>query len=119
GTGLGGRVHDGTGSHADGRGPVGGGVGAHTQGSGQVQGAGAFLGGQVDVTAGGGKAVVVTQDGRTHDLHREVQVDDHAPDQEELLDVLGTEHRQVGADEVEEFGHHGEDAGEEIGRAHV
>src|SRR5699024_7468969 len=59
GIGLGGRVHDGTGSHADGPGPVEGGVCAHAQGSGQAQGADALLGGQVDVAAGGSKAVVV------------------------------------------------------------
>lgn len=77
---------------------------------------GAPLGGrQVAVAAGQGEPVLLADGGHADDLHPEVQVAHHAPDQGELLGVLLPVEGDVGAGEVQQLRHDGEHAVEVAG----
>ena len=70
---------------------------------------------EVAVAAGQREAVGLPLGLGAHDLDRQAEVGDHLPDQHELLVVLLAEDRDVGPDQAEQLGHHGEHAAEVAG----
>lgn len=75
----------------------------------------AAAGAEVDVPRAHGQAIHLALGGADDDVGGDVEVADHAADDDGLLDVLLAEVDAVGLDDVEQLGAHGGDAAEEDG----
>ncbi len=69
----------------------------------------------MDVAGAHGEAILLPDHGAQGDLRAQLQVRDHAPDQDRLLEVLAAEDRHVGASQAQELRHHGEHSPEVSG----
>ena len=90
------------------------GVASLLQGSRKDRRLGPFVGRKIGVPRAHGQPVRFPDNGRAHDLDREMEIANHAPDDGELLKVLFTKYGEIGLDDEEELCHHRAHAAEMV-----
>ena len=78
----------------------------HADGIDQGQRLPALVGGEIDIARTHGEAVRLADDRHADDLHRQVEIGRHPPDDRQLLEILAAEKGDIRLNDVEEFADH-------------